>query len=210
MKLREGGKMRRIKTTFMILVAVSIVMVQHSSAQGLEKEDYSFQTKSASKASFYSQLATAVPVTLGAFSALTDDMGTSQLALISSGLIVGPSIGYFYGGCAKRGIAGALVRFGTGAFALFVINSIEKKDDGEEDSYGMNMDINMGKAVGGVAALLGLTVVVIQSIYDISKVGETVEERNDELLTLYGMNVSLSPRYFADSGAGGLELNITF
>lgn len=193
--------MKTLKMIITIAVAACIATFQLSSAQGLGNEEYSFQLKSASKASLYSFLATAVPVTVGTLSAFDKDLGTDELILISSGLIVGPSVGYIYAGMNEHGTKGIVYRSVFGAGAVLLGNSMGLEIaifGGEADDEGWPL------AIFGTAFLIG------HAVIDLARVNSLVNKHNYEKYLYNETSVFLYPKYFADSGAGGLELNIRF
>lgn len=193
--------MKRIKTIILVLIVATITIAQHTSAQGLKNEELSFQPKSASKASLYSFLATAVPVTVGTLSAFDKDLGTDELILISSGLIVGPSVGYIYAGMNEHGTKGIVYRSVFGAGAVLLGNSMGLEIavfGGDADDEGWPL------AIFGTAFLIG------HAVIDLARVNSLVNKHNYEKYLYNETSVTLYPKYFADSGAGGLELNITF
>ena len=192
--------MKRLNTIIMVLVAVTITTVQHASAQGLKNEEYSFRPKSALKASFYSCLATAVPVTIGTISAFDKDLGTGELILISGGLIVGPSAGYLYAGMNEHGAEGIVYRSVLGAGAVFL-----------GFKMGLKIAVFGGQADdGGPLAIFGTAFLIGHAVIDLARVNGLVNEYNYEKYLYDETSITLYPKYFADSGAGGLELKITF
>lgn len=176
-------------------------------AQDIRYDDSDFQLKSPGKAQALSSLSTAVPVFAGSVWAINSGMGAAQIALIGSGIVVGPSVGYFYGGCSKKGISGAIIRLGTGAFTAFAVGSIKDKERNENAGL---LDFDMGPIIRYAVGVVGCSVVLIQAVSDMARVRSAVEERNESLACQNGIKVSLSPIFFADSGAGGLELQVTF
>lgn len=184
------------------LVLVSIAMFQLAAAQGLESEKNSYQSKSPSGALLCSFLTTTVPVIGGIKLAAANELGEGEMALIYGGLIVGPAIGYFYGECSARGVAGIGIRGGTAILTVYAARSAAEahKDDG------MLGGLQEGLLVAGI----GTVVIVIESIVDIALVHDTVNKNNIKRARQQQAHVTLLPTYFADSGAGGLELNITF
>lgn len=193
--------MRMIKTILGITTAYLMLTFGLSFGQSLENYQDTFQPKDPSEAKLYSLLATGIPVTFGIVSAYNDRMETPELFLISGGLIVGPSVGYLYAGMNDRGVKGIIYRsvFGAGAVML-------------GDRMGLEISLFGGDADddGWPVAIFGGVFLVTHAIIDLAKVGGRVEEYNFRKLCEKEISVNVYPRYFADSHAGGLELNITF
>lgn len=129
---------------------------------------------------------------------------TLPIILMISGVVVGPSFGYFYGGCNNRGVRGILVRVGTGALTLAIGGSIATSHRSDEW-----MDFS-GLVAFIVVCAVGSVVILGEAIIDIVEVSEAVRERNEESRQKNQTSVTLMPKYFADSGVGGLELRIRF
>lgn len=197
--------MKRLIIILTIPAAICMISFQLTSAQGLVSDKYSFQPKSASKAFTYSLLATAVPVTLGTLSAFNNDLGTKELVLISGGLIIGPSVGYYYGGCAERGTTGLIIRLGAGAASALLLAPIVK-GEGSNNSYN---DFGGGIPYMAVCAI-GTSIILLDALADIMDVKYYVVKNNIRRAVKRGFNVTLVPKYFADSSATGMQLHVTF
>lgn len=184
------------------LVLAIIAVFQLSAAQGLEGEKNSYQSKSPSGALLCSFLTTTIPVLGGIKLATAGELGDGEMALIYGGLIVGPAAGYFYGECPLRGLGGIAIRGGTAALTVYAAQSAAEahKDDGMFG--GLEEAIQVG--------IVGTVIIVIESVVDIALVHQTVNKNNIEKAQQQQAHVTLLPAYFADSGASGLELNITF
>jgi hypothetical protein len=191
--------MKTLKMIITIAAAISIATFQLSSAQRLESEEYSFEPKSASKASTYSLLATAVPVTLGTLSAFNNELGTDQLILISGGLIVGPSVGYLYAGMDFHGCKGIVYRSVLGAGAVLL-----------GDHMGMEILGKDRDDDGWPVAIFGGAFLITHAIVDLAKVNSRVSEYNFQKLCEKEISVNIYPRYFADSRATGFGLSFNF
>src|SRR4029453_17134477 len=83
------------------------------------------------------------------------------------GILVGPSIGYFYGDCPGRGITGIMIRGGATAVVLGL--TLSAGEYGDID----NVPPGYIYAVLGAAILIGA-----DALYDIGAVGENVRQRN--------------------------------
>jgi hypothetical protein len=181
------------------------------------QEHTPFKLKSENAALRWSLLSTVVPITVGATIWILDkhqvkyythgtytDIEEHQpsrlipVTLIFSGIIFGPSMGYFYAGESWRGIKGMIVRLvlggGTGLCFLVAVGIGEENYANSTSPYG---EIAF---VGGVALLA-------DAIYDIAKVKSTVQKHNSRLQKT---SLILAPKYFADSKACGIRVQIRF
>jgi hypothetical protein len=120
------------------------------------------------------------------------------IVLTLPGIIVGPSLGYFYGGMPGRawtGIGLRVVGVG-GVVSSFVICGW---DCGPKDS---SYDIAWAVFLAGAGLTVG------SAIYDLADIKPAVRKRNEKLKS--GPEISISPTYFADAGASGFRLTIRF
>lgn len=193
--------MKKIKTITGITATCLILTFALSFSQGLEKDQYSFKLKDPSKAGLYSLLATGIPVTFGVVSAYNDHLGTPEVLLISGGLIFGPSVGYIYAGMNDRVSKGIVYRSLFGAGAILLGNKMGM----EIAIFGGDVDDD-----GWPVAICGGVFLITHAVIDLVKVNSRVEEYNFQKLCKKEISVNVYPKYFADSHAGGLELNITF
>lgn len=125
--------------TAIFLGLMLVVFLSNSSAQDKTFFNSNFEPKSETKALIWSVSGTLLPIATG-LGILFADKGkikryhgqytdwsyrespdrTLPIVLMISGVMVGPSFGYFYGGEAQRGMTGALLRLvvGTGSFVI--------------------------------------------------------------------------------------------
>ncbi len=199
--MKRSKKMTMVSTGFFWLAIITTATAQVNPLDTL-----SFRLKSPGRALGISGTCTIMPVAAGlmwASSGEDSDM-TGPAILLMSGIMVGPSAGYFYGDCGERGVQGLALR--TGIMALTMAAGGFAAGRGSDAA--MSYD---GMAAGLAVAALGLGVITVHSLYDIGKVSSTVENRNQKLITQHDQtSVTLAPAYFADSGAGGLELTVSF
>lgn len=139
--------------------------------------------KSEDKALSYSLIGTLLP--------------TASLILMGPGLIVGPSIGYFYAGMPGRAWTGIGIRvIGVGGMiSSFAI---------------CGWDCGPGQSAYNVAWAVFLSsagIMVSSAVYDIATVKAAVREHN---ATLGGLGETIAPVYFADTGALGVKLTYRF
>lgn len=113
------------------------------------------------------------------------------------GVVVGPSVGYDYGGIPARGTGGLLLRAGTIVLpATLLATSQGVRDDG---------DTALAIVVGGVA---GFCVASLEAVYDIGVVGDRVRANNESLA--HPTSVQLGPAASPASHAPGMALTLRF
>lgn len=140
--------MRRLRVHILAIAFLAVALCD--SAKALEPagcDSLRRFTRSESKAFRYSLLSTLIPAPSG--------------ILTIPGLIIGPSTGYFYGGCPKRGLSGVALRSLIGAGAL-IWNS--ESDDTQSIAI----------------TYAGLT--LASAAYDIVKVRGVIRERNRRIM----------------------------
>ncbi len=147
----------------------------------------SFEYKSPRKAFGYSVGATLIPVAIAV-------AGNGRFGLAVAGIVVGPSAGYFYGGCGKRGFAGVLFRGGMLAASLPLARwaGQSSDDEGEWAGFGEAM------TVVGVAAVF----ICVDAAYDVFHVERAVTERNDRI----AKSVALIPLQSPTRGMHGFRI----
>jgi hypothetical protein len=130
--------------------------------------------KSPGGAARRSLLCTVVPFLMG--SALGDEEGVvgaiGMTATVAS-VFVGPSVGYFYGGCGRRAIKGIAIRAGLAGIAAIAASQAEWPS---MDLFGSGGD--QGNAAAGIAVLAGCAVLV-DVVIDLLQVSGTVRREND-------------------------------
>ena len=126
---------------------------------------------------------------------------TLHLVLIATGVMFGPSAGYMYGDCGNRGGTGILIRGIVGTATVVTATAVANSmhSDGFMDFSAAIAGLTIG-IVGGV-------VIVIDAIYDLSKVEQNVRAQNKKKLgTTFGLAPGISPY----RGAPTLNLRVTF
>ena len=188
--------MRSRRSVTLTLLGAFLLLTAATQAQDRGYSNLTFQPKSEGAASAWSLLGTAIPVATGIAMAHNHELVTPGVLLVASGIIVGPSLGYFYGGCGNRGGTGIAIRLGLGTltFGGMVI--------GASSSSGWD---GLGIAVG--VFLAGSGVITIHALYDIAKVESTVRKHNQKM---QARSLGIVPTYSPDSDAAGLALQMTF
>jgi hypothetical protein len=117
---------------------------------------------------------------------------TLPVTLILSGVIVGPSLGYFYGGCTKKGFISIGKRIGIsgGTFLL---------------GYMAFTDVSGDDYTPGLILISGGVLTIASAYHDIAVVDDTVRKHNASLA-----NISIAPTYISSSGAPGVEVMVRF
>lgn len=87
-----------------------------------------------------------------------------------AGVLVGPSLGYFYGGCSRRGITGIAVRAGLSVVGLAAASQAEWPSLLDSD--------DKGNAAAGIV-VLAVTGVFVDMVIDLVRVSGTVRREND-------------------------------
>lgn len=177
-----------MKKTIIILLAVLILGICGNALAQFENYDsQQFKFKSETAALQYSIAGTLIPIVTGLatgesiYQAARIPLG-DRISFISLGILVGPSLGYFYAEEAKSGLKGIGIRLCIETVAFITM----------------------------MHPYIGLFFVMAYTTYNISTVQDVVQHHNLELICKNQTSVTLMPKYFADSGAGGVELKITF
>ncbi|UCC80433.1 MAG: hypothetical protein JSW64_03465 [Candidatus Zixiibacteriota bacterium] len=135
---------------------------------------------------------------------IDDRFSAATIFALGTCLIVGPASGYFYADMPEYAMKGIRNRAGLGLSGLFICSiAVTLTRDGGGPP-GAKFMVAFSTSAVTIAAISAF------AIYDVVKVGKRVREKNAKLMKQKRESVSIVPTYFADSGAGGLELNITF
>jgi len=153
---------------------------------------------SESKALYLSLATTLVPVAIGAQLALTKDANPAPGAvIIGTALILGPSTGYFYGGCTDRGLQGIQIRMLTGGAAIL----LGRLSSGKQHDFTNSIDAL------AVACAVGGGMVAIEALYDLARVKSIVAEHNSKRA---GTSLSLGSEISAGGNFLALKLRAAF
>jgi hypothetical protein len=148
--------------------------------------------KSETAAVWLSTAGLVLPVATGLVLA-AHSAGTNQseigATLVGAGLLLGPSVGYFYGGCAQKGWIGIAIR---GGLAVVTIAAMAATGWGSGD-------IGFYIIVGGA----GLVLIGLQAFYDCFAVASCVRHHNESSR----MGIIISPGQDARSLRLGLHLS---
>lgn len=164
-----------------------------------------YHPKSENAAFALSLFGTALPVG----SAILLDMDDTKESdfpfyLAVGGLVVGPSLGYFYGGVERRAWKGIALRTMVACGTLFVVALIP---DGISTRGHFSSKRNEDSSSDVVLLIIGSGVVAISALTDIFSVSGHVKRRNQKLW--YG-NFAVLPTYFPKHQTPGLQLQIVF
>jgi len=193
----EKITMRSKKAIALTLLSAFLLLAVATQAQNGSYSNLTLQPRSEATALRYSLFGTVTPVATG-FAV----RGGSGIQLIATGVLIGPSLGYFYGGCTVRGITGIGIRVGLVALTAVAADAAARSSSG--GSSGSFLE-GVGAVLG--VALVGSCVITIHAIYDIAKVKSTVRKHNRQFQE---RSLSLVPTYFPDLDAAGLALQLTF
>lgn len=127
---------------------------------------------------------------------------TLPIALVLTGIIIGPSSGYIYGGCSDQGIRGIGLRLIIGGAALGAAGLVANASSGESFDFG---NVILAISVGGIGALF----VVGYAALDIQHVEDAVRQHNARRASEKA-KVSLTPGLITSDQAPGLSLHIAF
>jgi hypothetical protein len=123
--------------------------------------------------------------------------GGIRLSLLFVGLLVGPAVGYFYGGEPGRGWTGIGIRGGVLALCGGV---------GYAAFHGKNSSDDLGPIILLGSAAFAL--VLGDAIYDLSNVEETIEKHNSEIQKA---QLSIQPMlHVGNKNLVGLRVGVTF
>ena len=130
--------------------------------------------KSPGAAARLSLLCTLVPLFMGP--SLSDQGGAvgaiGKTATVAS-VLLGPSVGYFYGGCSGRAIKGIAIRAGLAGIAAIAASQAEWPS---MDLFGTGGD--QGNAAASIAVMAGCAILV-DVVIDLLQVSRTVRREND-------------------------------
>jgi len=184
-----------IKLCFLAAWGILFFRVSPLKAQGY------YEPKSEDAAAALSFFGTAVPVGAGIWlGSELENTGGLTLGLVTGGLMIGPSLGYFYADLYKRGLIGIGIRTFIigGTLVAEEIRENKKKNCGWE-----------GCRVEGPSTivLIGTGALFVATLADMFWVTEAVKMRNQKL---YHGGFTVLPKYFPQHKTSGLQLQISF
>lgn len=159
---------------------------------------------SPSRATKLSLIATALPVAAGIVLHKDESEGSSNDiagVLVISGVIIGPSVGYFYGGCAGRGGVGIAIRTGVVIGTVVALAAVVDAHEGDEF-----LDFS-GLAAALTVVGIGGALILIDAIYDIVRVDGTVRHHNARQADF---NLTVAPQVVGPGKVPGLQLSLRF
>lgn len=92
--------------------------------------------------------------------------------LATGGMVLGPALGYFYGGCTRRGLVGIGIRTGLLAVAAYAASKAEWP------TIGVLGPGEEGNAAAGIT-ILAATALAVSAVVDLARVSGTVRREND-------------------------------
>lgn len=124
---------------------------------------------------------------------------TIPIVLILTGIVTGPSYGYFYAQQPGRGMLSIGIRLGIGAATWWATEVAQRSSETSAKFF------DHPKAEIVAVGALGI---LVSGIYDIVKVKNAVRKYNKALLEKE--TFILTPKYFAESQALGLGIGMKF
>ncbi len=133
----------------------------------------SFRPKSPGKATRLSTFATLAPLCLGLQLTKNDGLASSVGGTMAvAGVLFGPSVGYFYGGCGRRGMTGIAVRVGFSALGAIAATQAEWPN-----LISLSGDSGEPNAAAQLTAV-AFTLVFVDMVLDIVQVSRAVRRQN--------------------------------
>jgi len=182
------------------------ILLRHNGELGQKRQllDSSFSTpnriipdpKSEGTAFVLSFAGTLIPSLAGWLDMHSDDGGVNSFVMFGSGLVFGPSLGYFYGGRPGRGLSGIGIRLGLSAATLGAAFIAGSSTDGWD-----------GLDRAAVAFYVGTGVVAAAALADVALVPGAVRKHNR---SLQEKAFTITPAYFAQHGAPGVKVQLHF
>ena len=192
---QEEKMIKTIWLTVKKILAATLVMAILATGTSFAQEKASgtstpFKPKSEELAVGLSVIGTAIPWCL----LLTGKGDSSDVVMLElGGTIIGPSLGYFYGGLFGRGLIGIGIR--SLCFSSLVAGFSRAWDQGKDD------------AASYILAYGGLGGYIISTIYDIAAVSRAVRKRNE---SQKNVAFSLSPVVNPQKKAYGITVQLQF
>jgi hypothetical protein len=184
----------RARKTLVILYILFFVATPPANAQDLAPPGL----RSPQAALLLSTFGTVVPVGLS-MAGVGQEGGTAQMVLALSGLIVGPSLGYWYAGevqGALKGIGLRTLSVGVGFGVALAACSVGC------DIWGSDTD---GWILAGIAAGVGAVMATVLAVNDIVRVDDRVRARNQRIK---GTSIDLGVAYVPETSSPGLQLSV--
>ncbi len=123
---------------------------------------------------------------------------TAATALGTIGMVLGPSLGYFYGGCSRRALTGIAVRAGLLAVTAIAASKAEWPTIGV---FGAGEE---GNAAAGIT-VLAATALGVATVVDLVRVSGTVSRQNDRRV---GAAAAVTPTVHTLRGSGGVGVGL--
>lgn len=125
----------------------------------------------------------------------------APFGLIASGAIFGPSLGYLYGGLPERGLDEAARRYGIFVGTIMAAQAAQIITTWRHTKPRVARQIISGISIAGGGLLL------ITAAIDVAKTPGSVQKRNR---ILQARTLSVTPAFFAQHGAPGLNIQLQF
>lgn len=180
-----------------VLILVTLLLASFSPTVAVSEP---YKEKSEKMAQDLSVSGTVIPVVVGvvvwaAYRTGGEPSRKIPIAFIYGGLILGPSWGYFYTESVPRGLLGIGMRTAIGLYTISVIQN--KEEDNELRIPNLQNSF----------FLVGTSFMAVSAIYDIFEIRESVRKHNRKQ---WDKSFMLTPRYFSESKAVGLGIEMKF
>ena len=193
-EIKTGGIGEYIRLLFSVLLGLSLIVVPAFAAAGLDYEGKKLPSENT--AFLCSLIGTVVPVGYGLLargvSGGSSGYGNGSLYVAWLGALVGPSLGYIYGGRAGRGF----LSIGFRAAVITIMAAIMMGYDEPWDNP--------------FVGLTGVGIFAGSALFDLISVKRAVRNHNDAVRARKGMSVSVAPFVLRREKCAGLNIGLSF
>jgi hypothetical protein len=191
-EIKTGGR-RHIRIVLTMFIGLSLVIIPAFAAPDPGGENVKLPSENT--AFLFSLIGTVVPVGYGILargvSGGSSGHGNGSLYVAWLGALVGPSLGYIYGGRAGRGLLGLV---GRAAVVIIMAGIMLSNDEANNTFVGL----------AGVGLFAG------SALFDLISVRKAVRKHNDAARARKGMSVSVAPFFLRREKGAGLNIGLSF
>jgi uncharacterized membrane protein len=199
MRIQKNKGISRMGKLFLVLaLGISLVYLPVAAQEDTAPAPATPKLKSEALAFRLSLYGTLIPLTIGLLGV--------RLAFL--GCLIGPSLGYFYGGLPGRALPGIGIRSLAGAVAFVgVVIGAASFFAGVFGGSRAAKEAEEAATIGSLLALGGVILFAGSSLLDIFSVKSAVWERNQRLQE---KKLSLAPFYIPSSRTVGIQVQFSF